>query len=158
MNGNSTIRQRFQQASEPVEDIEEIEEIDTPDPEHYVAFGKAKGGRRGELGIKMHYDDGRTIEVMYYSYLMRVLSTSPDVLWLMYTDCVYTITGNNLTPLLSLVRDHKITFLQAFCPQKHPPLTADNDEMVITNIYTQNTDSWWKQFEARQAIREKEDA
>lgn len=158
MNGNNSLRERYSRPSnEPEEEIEEVEN-DTPDDTSYIAYAKARGGRRGELGIKMYHADGQTIEVLYYSYLMRVIATSPDVMALMCTDCVYTITGNDLTPLLSLLRDHKIIFLQAFNPNKHPPLAANESEMVINDILIQSNDEWWDAMAARRAVRQKEDA
>ncbi len=158
MSGNSSLRQRYAQpANEPVDDIEEIEENDAPDPQHYVAFGKTRGARREEHGFKIYHHDGKTIEVMYYRYLIRVGSTAPDKLVLFFTDSVYEITGNDLRPLMSPLRDYKITFLQAFIPQTHPPLATDNDEMVIYSILGQGNDEWWDNLEKRDAVRQKED-
>jgi hypothetical protein len=152
MSGSS-LRDRYTQPANEPEEIDEVEENDNPDPEHYVAFGKARGGRRGEIGIKLYYDDGATIEVMYYANLMRVLSISPDILLLMTTDYVYTILGNDLRPLLSLLREHKITFLQAFNSQVHPPLAADNSETVINAIYSATHQEYDQNLASRKAIR-----
>lgn len=151
----SSLRDQFLKRHEEAED--EIEEMDdpTPDPATYEAFSKGKQGMRGQLGMLLYYEDGQTIEVLYYSYLMRVIATSPQILSLMCSDCVYTVTGDNLMPLMPLLRDHKILFLQAFNDQKHPPLSADNDTPRIDTISMQSNDMWWQEYEARQAIREK---
>jgi hypothetical protein len=108
--------------------------------------------------MMLYYEDGQSVEVLYYSYLMRALAISPQVLHLMCTDCVYTLTGNNLLPLLPLLRDNKILFLQAFNPQKHPAPPADNDEMLISSITMDSNETFWEQYQQRQAIREKQDA
>lgn len=154
-NGNSALERLLQtrKPQEPEITVEEPEmEDDAPDEKAYAAFGKARGGRRGELGFKLYYQGGE-IEVLYYTYLIRAHMVTPDELALMCTDGIYTLTGNDLRPLLSLLREHKITFLQAFNPAKHLPRTASNDEMVITSITLQSPDTWWEQHERRQAIR-----
>ncbi len=159
MSGSNNALERLlhQNKPEPEEEFEEIED-DAPDPDSYVAFSKGKqGGRRGELGMLLYFEDGETIDVLYYAYLMRVVAFSPEEISLMCTDCVYTIFGKNLSPLLPLLRDHKIIYLQGFNEQKHPALTADNDEMVIESIGIYSNEEWWELYEKRRAIREKQE-
>lgn len=110
---------------------------------------------RGELGIVLHYENG-VEEVMYYSYLMRAMIDPPNTLALMCTDCVYTISGKNLLPLMPLLRDHHIRSLEAFNPEKHIPLAMDSDEMVIDSILIQNNAAWWEAIDQRRATRKQE--
>lgn len=159
MSASNALDRILQQSKPtPVEPESEELEFDAPDPDTYQAFSKGKqGGRRGELGLLLYYADGETVVTLYYAYLMRVVAASPEILYLMCTDCVYTVYGNNLMPLMPLLRDHKIIYLQAFNEQKHPALTADNDEMVIESIIMESTAVWWEGFDKREAIRQKED-
>lgn len=162
MSASNALDRILQQSKPaPVEPETEELEFDAPDPATYQAFSKGKqGGRRGELGLLLYYEDesGEAIVTLYYAYLMRVVAAPPDILYLMCTDCVYTVYGKNLTPLMPLLRDHKIIYLQAFNEQKHPALTADNDETVILSISMESTAVWWQGFQKREAIRENEEA
>ncbi len=121
----------------------------------YQAFTVSER-ERGELGLLIYYEDGESEEVIYYAYLMRAIVTDPISLCLMCTDCVYTVWGKNLKPLMPLLSEHKIRSLQAFTDQKHLPFTAENDEMVIESISLQSNEDWWQEYEKRQLMREKQ--
>jgi hypothetical protein len=163
MSANS-FREQFKQREEPeiqVQDDEAREEDEdvSPDPRIYQAFAKGtQGGRRGDIGILLYYADGITVEILYYTYLMRVLCTGETIVTLMCTDAVYTLTGQHLMELLPLLREHKIRFLQAFMPEKHAALPANSDQPVIEAIIMQHIDEWWDEYLRRSAIRPTEDA
>ncbi len=113
----------------------------------YKAFTCFHPDSREALGFVIYHHDAKTIEVLYYRYLIRVASISPGELVLFFTDSVYTIKGNDLLPLLIPLRDYKINSLQAFNPQTHPLLAADNNEIVIYSIQGQGNDEWWQERE-----------
>ncbi len=156
---SGSLRDRYLKPKEDPQEPPEEELIDEddelPDPLTYQAYAKGtQGGRRGEMGLVLYYEDGITIEVLYYTYLMRVIATGQEFLALMCTDSVYTLTGQNLHKLLPLLREHRIRFLQAFQPQKHAPLPANDDEPVIDSISMLLTDAWWEQYLRRNSVRE----
>lgn len=109
---------------------------------------------RAELGILIRYRNG-VEEVIYYSYLVRVVGVPPNsalmtsphcVLTLKCTNTIYTVFGKNLMPLMPLLRDHHIRSLEGFNPEKHIPLAEDSSGMLITDFLIQNPDEWWETF------------
>lgn len=155
MTGSGSIRDRFrQQPIEEPEDLSTLEDVEESEPpETYVAYAMGTQGRRGELGLLLYYEDGLTVEVLYYSYIIRVLATSPQSIVLMCTDGVYILNGQNLMPLMRLLREHRVRFLQAFNPQKHPALAANDDATLIHGITMMTNTEWWERYRQREEVR-----
>jgi hypothetical protein len=154
MSGSS-LRDRFlkTQPEEPGDESEEQDETDNPppDPHNYEAFRIGQRSRRGEIGLLFYFLDG-TIDMIYYGYIMRVTAYAPDIISLICTDCVYIISGANLLPLLPLMREQKIRFLQTFDPARHTAPAA-NDVPIIHSIALMSAAQWWERMMQRNEIR-----
>ena len=79
-------------------------------------------------------DRGRTIDTLYYPYMLRVRYTPPRLLSLVCFDCVFTITGRHLDELRRLLRDHLVSEVHVFHADHHdmpPPRTPCIEKITI---------------------------
>jgi hypothetical protein len=103
------------------------------DSERYIAF--TLGSRpRPERRLRLSFENG-AVALMSYSYLMEVLCTSHQNLSLIYTNCVITLNGRNLFPLIDHLQEEKLSGVYCFSSEyfTHPA----ESEMVIYRIIRQ---------------------
>lgn len=119
----------------PKEAIAPQESAVTPanDGERYVAF-TLSSRPRPERRLRLSFENG-SVALMSYAYLMEVLCTSHQNLSLIYTNCVITLNGRNLFPLVDHLQEEKVNGLYCFNPEyfTHP----GESEMVIYRIIRQ---------------------
>jgi len=100
--------------------------------EKYEAFSKGSGGQQ----IRLRFVDKEGyIYVMSYSYLTQIVATSHQLVSLIYTNCVFTLSGSNLLPIIDFLQDDKIRTIRAFHPNHYIAPAAD--EMKIDSIVRQ---------------------
>ncbi len=113
----------------------------TPPPDglgdqNYRAFFEPPGqGREISLDIVKGNGDGRIIQ---YGHVMdipyqRAPNGRIERLSICCTNCMITVEGRNLDGLKEGLRDHRISYIQMFNPQRFAD-TPDDDDPVVTDI------------------------
>lgn len=104
------------------------------DERQYRAYGPEPAQNR-QSKLQIRYRDG-TIALLSYAYLMEVICTSHQFVSLIYTNCVITLEGRQLTAMVELLQDDKIRWLQCFHAARFDE--AAEGEPVITHVTRQS--------------------
>ncbi len=96
----------------------------------YQAYD-AEAPRTKVTRLLLHYPDG-TLGLMAYAYLIEAISTSHEFLSLVFTNCIITLEGRNLTKLLNLLQEERILEMYCFDPRQHE--VPDADEALIIDM------------------------
>jgi len=96
----------------------------------YQAYA-ADAPRTKVTRLMLRYPDG-TLGLMAYAYLIEAISTSHEFLSLVFTNCIITLEGRNLTKLLNLLQEERILEMYCFDPRQHE--ASDADEALIIDM------------------------
>lgn len=96
----------------------------------YHAAVNEKPGRRTYF-IRIHYSNG-DIEQLNYSHRKYDLSTTPERLYISFSNGIVAIKGKNIRLLLDDLQDERVRSLQPFDPAKHNP--PNEGQPVIHSI------------------------
>ena len=106
----------------------------------YSAFGLQKpeqgkrkaGGGRFRIHHAKNKDGDRPVDILSFSYLVRVRATNDRLISLIFTHAIITLEGRNLGALLEPLEDETIEWLQCFDVEKFSPPAAG--DLVINRI------------------------
>ena len=87
--------------------------------------------RRRLTRLMIYYHDG-VVALMSYAYLIEVISTSHQYLSLIFTNCIITIEGRNLTKVMDDLQDERVVYLQCFHGERFEK--PEEGEPLITSI------------------------
>ena len=122
-----------------------------PDPDKkkpYQAFNPPDKADESYNGVTLSYEDGTTREVIFFGYLMRVISTDETHVNLITTEGVYIITGRLLGPVIEGLLAKTIRFLNAWNASVYNKEPAD-DAPKINRIEFYTHEAWWALLRAR---------
>lgn len=123
----------------------------------YEAYDRGQAGSRLENAIKIYYEDGITIEVLFYHNIRRAILTDVSHISLTSNEGVYTIHGQNLgDELLDQLQDQKLRFIRAYNEHLHTQPAA-NAPIIYAIEYLTNED-WAALLKARREVRDTENA
>lgn len=97
----------------------------------YYAYGGSSDPTIKESWFRVHYAD-RSIEMLPYTTLRKVLCFSESRVILQCEDMTLTLEGRNLSGLLSLIQDVNLRAIYPFDPEQFDERPAE--EPVITRI------------------------
>lgn len=109
------------------------EELSTTGKQSYHAFG-VDAPRSRLTRLMIHYHDG-VVALMSYAYLIEAVATSHQYLSLIFTNCIITLEGRNLTKMLDLLQDERVVYLQCFHSERFEK--PEDGEPIITAIERQ---------------------
>ena len=81
--------------------------------------------------LMIHYHDG-VVALMSYAYLIEVIATSHQYLSLIFTNCIITLEGKNLTKVIEELQDERVVYLQCFHGERFDK--PEEGEPIITSI------------------------
>lgn len=104
------------------------------DARAYQALKPEPQNRRTPARLRIVYGDG-VVSLMSYTFLSEVLCTSPQFVSLIYSHCVITLEGRNLTSLVDYLQEDKARTITCFNARRHDE--PEPDAAVITRIARQ---------------------
>lgn len=81
--------------------------------------------------LMIYYHDG-VVGLMTYAYLMEAIMTSHQNLSLIFTNCIITLEGRNLSKIIHDLQDERVVYLQCFHNERFEK--PEEDEPIITAI------------------------
>jgi hypothetical protein len=69
-------------------------------------------------------DRGRVCDSLRYCFVLRLRRTPPNLLSVIYADCVFTLIGQHLDEIEKLLDDERIGEIHVFNPLYHHPPPA----------------------------------
>ena len=94
----------------------------------YQAWGIDQA-KKQQTRLRIFYGND-TIGLMSYAYLMEAACTSHQLVSLIYTNCVITLEGRNLTELIELLQDERIDYLRCFQVDNYTKPTGDKPIII----------------------------
>ena len=91
------------------------------DEDSRVEYRPYKQRPSGNLLRLRLIDPGQSRDCLRYCFILRIRHTAPNLLSVIYADCVFTLIGQPLDELERLLDDERVSEIHVFNPRIHLP-------------------------------------
>ena len=136
MSGNATKNWLADYAS-PRERTEQLQTLERDEGKEYRAYGVHSPDSFPMLDVRDKHGNGYLLNYAFLRQVKYSVQSSPQVITLVFSDCLVTLEGSHFRELLHKLQEHKVEYVQEFNPQKwQKPDEKETviDAMVVTTF------------------------